>query len=75
MKRMKVSYYSVTGSGAFPLDMLRYDQAWPVTQEAVLGVEGRVRGQGGHPRTVQLASHYPPTPARWQSFGWTVSDE
>jgi hypothetical protein len=67
--------YKVTGTGHFPIDMLRYDCAYPASQEAVstIGAD-RPRAQvlGAERRTVELRSHHRPTVDRWASFGWTV---
>ncbi len=50
--------YTVRGTGNVPQDMLRYDSA-KVTSKGVgfANIEGQ----------------YPPTAARWASFGWKVS--
>lgn len=71
--RPKAIYrYTVTGTGVFPIDMLRCDQAWPAIQEAISAVgPGDLR----HPaerRTVELQSYRPPMIDRWKSFGWLV---
>lgn len=59
--------FTVEGSGAFPLDMLRYDECWPVDGEAVETMGGR------HRRQVRLRSCKPrPTDGRWSSFTWEV---
>lgn len=68
----KVYYFVVKGTGSFPLDMLRYDNAWART-----GVDHRNRHAMDQPeRTVICATHdsHAPTVGRWQSFGWSVTD-
>lgn len=70
-------HYFVTGRGEFPLDMLRYDCAWPLDSEAATRMAG---GYGGHPvtqglRSVHLVSYREPTIDRWASFGWSVGQE
>ena len=63
--------YEVQGVGPFPLDMLRYDSAWPANQESASRmVTGRREPEGR--RIITLASHHHPTEDRWSSFGWTV---
>jgi hypothetical protein len=61
----KLYKYVVEGRGSFPIDMLRYDQCWPVDSHSV-----------PHPtqehRTVEMRSYRPPTVDRWNSFGWRV---
>lgn len=61
--------FLVEGSGPFPLDMLRYDKAFPRTeQDANVAQGSRIR------RSVTLLSSSlsAPTHARWESFGWKV---
>ena len=65
--------YRVQGSGKLPLDMLRYDSAWPADQESVSRMS-TPRGQGEERRTIRLASHHRPTVDRWRSFGWVVEE-
>jgi hypothetical protein len=56
--------YYVTGAGAFPLDMLRYDECWPIDGHTVDCQERRC---------VYMQSYREPTIDRWSSFGWSVS--
>ena len=60
--------YTVIGSGYFPVDMLRYDAAWPDSQEDA----GRILDFEAN-REVKLRSYRIPTIARWKSFGWQVN--
>ena len=74
----KKYYYVVSGGGAFPLDMLRYDASHPereVDSGAIASTFRGVRWAGAeepHVPLVRLVSYYPPTDGRWQSFGWHV---
>ena len=66
-----VQGFTVTGSGAFPFDMLRYDACFPVYEG-----EARSMGHGGV-RSIRLTHtderrDWEPTEGRWQSFGWSV---
>lgn len=64
--------FTVEGSGPFPLDMLRYDCAFPNSEMDSNAAE---RMDGGL-RTVDLimrSSRDKPTFGRWASFGWTVT--
>lgn len=66
---MRRTDFTVEGIGEFPIDMLRYDQCWPVDAQAVRNItfdSGR--------RTVKLATnlYYSPNANRWESFGWKV---
>ena len=67
----------VTGTGDVPMDMLRYDAAWPASQEdarkmvlARYGTEEERAEWFTTPRDVFLFCHGKPTPERWASFGW-----
>ncbi len=66
--------YWVTGRGAFPFDMLRYDSAWPADTDSALGLDYSPRYGSHSHRDVKLRSHYPPTTERWSSFGWAVGN-
>ena len=63
--------YYVSGKGAFPFDMLRYDTAWPATGEdaPLLGCSNQEF------RSVLMFSFKEPTIDRWSSFGWSVGVE
>ena len=63
--------YDVEGVGSFPLDMLRYDAAWPHNSESVSQMSTS-RGHAEGRRVVGLVSHHRPTVERWKSFGWLV---
>lgn len=68
--------FIVRGTGAFPFDMLRYDEAFPATSADAsnIGMETRdVRARDSR-RTVRLLTYRMrgPTIGRWESFGWTV---
>ena len=75
MTAPKVKTYEVVGSGEFPLDMLRYDQAWFASEaQANIVQHSYTNGDRFTRRTVTVSSHKLPTVGRWASFGWTVSD-
>jgi hypothetical protein len=67
-----VRRFTVTGTGRFPLDMLRYDSCWPATQDDVRRLDHWQEMTGGAPRSVLMESANEPTRDRWSSFGWTV---
>ena len=61
----------VTGTGPFPLDMMRYDCCWPSSSADVYIMEDTDK------RTlfVKMASSTKKatwTPERWASFGWKL---
>ena len=71
----KLYTFTVTGRGRFPMDMLRYDCAYPAGSGDGIEIAytlDRSVGSGDTWHTVQLNSHKSPTPARWASFGWIV---
>ena len=75
---MKKYVYKVMGQGPFPVDMLRYDCAYPARGNDVSVLEASiasqfVAGTGRRDRReVQLVSHREPTKDRWASFQWYV---
>ena len=72
--------YKVTGLGEFPWDMLRYDRSSPYSEIRDSYWLNRPREQ----RTIQLVTYieslnvrkngFQPCVARWESFGWQVSE-
>lgn len=77
--------FFVEGSGRFPIDMLRYDRAVPVTESdsntiiRCLRRDGDLADSSVHTSTftVELmryssAGKSGPCVARWASFGWKV---
>lgn len=73
---MKIHTFKVIGSGAFPLDMLRYDQCWPAGSEDAYAIEESLsrHGEERHTRrTITLnGCGIEPTTGRWSSFLWHV---
>ena len=72
---MKYFSFEVVGRGDFPVDMLRYDSAFPADGNAVDAIAFRVeRENWRQERTVRLGSYRStePTIGRWNSFGWRV---
>lgn len=79
--------FTVTGTGQFPLDMLRYDACYPAGPDDVfkIGIDRFSDPDidaDGRPvaRSVTLThvcppggSHWEPTDARWRSFGWEIT--
>lgn len=71
--------FVVTGTGTFPIDMLRYDRCFPASESDshVIDVTRTPGYRGDARKTVTLQMADPkrqPTEARWESFGWTVVD-
>lgn len=73
--------FTVTGTFAFPLDMLRYDNCYPADQDAVgcmqSALNPRSIKEGELRVTLRRAGATKGeaegiTPARWESFGWRV---
>lgn len=70
----------VSGIGPFPVDMLRYDAAYPAREEdsvrIMSSIDRRLAAPGSDERNarhhVRVISERHLTSARWQSFGWLV---
>ena len=65
--------FTVSGDFSFPIDMLRFDQCFPASQEDV-----RAISQKDSIREVNLIQYHEGktsrvTPARWRSFLWEVT--
>jgi len=80
---MTKSYtYRVIGRGDFPVDMLRYDMAYPADSESASAlIFDHLKGEAAYHdfrqtmRIVTLKSLRAPTEARWRSFRWAVVSE
>lgn len=59
----------VTWTGMFPVDMLRYDCAWPHTQADVTKMFSSFNRRDPNPNTARVVMQNKPTTARWASFG------
>lgn len=72
--------YVVEGVPPIPLDMLRYDQSFPATEQDAGRAGLSVYEHDGTPVRVTLDHHHTekswrgPTPDRWDSFLWRVVD-
>lgn len=67
--------YEVVGYGRFPIDMLRYDAAWPTSPEGASRIGTSLDTAHASDRMVlviALAGIRAPTKDRWSTFGWTV---
>lgn len=73
---MKLWKFKVSGKGRFPVDMLRYDNCWPIESEDATKIldqkTDRTLGIGRPQRSIELYTHRKggPTIDRWKSFGW-----
>lgn len=75
MKKPPGARFVVAGQGPFPVDMLRYDSAFPDHETDAGKIERTFRNRGGAERiALRLVTDSPnaPTAERWRSFGWTV---
>ena len=71
---MQIYRYIVRGTYPFPVDMLRYDQAFPTdSAEAMTPSPSGMYDSKG--RRVELAGLKPPTALRWASCGWAVDED
>lgn len=64
--------YMVSGTGRFPLDMLRYDRCTPLAGVDVAILENTFQGHGYN--SFAVIGPVEPTIDRWKSFGWQVND-
>lgn len=64
--------------GSFPLDMLRYESAWPASVEDSYNIERIVSNHGVRdtvPDITLRTWNVGITPERWMSFGWRVIEQ
>ncbi len=66
--------FTVEGKYDFPFDMLRYDQCWPKSESDSAVIERSTIPRQRRPFRVTLQGIDEPTEARWQSFGWRVTE-
>lgn len=71
--------FTVTGSGPFPMDMLRYDQAWPMTTEDAQKITQSFDDPAGMVKwevrlTMAQKNKLAPTLERWKSFCCKVTE-
>jgi len=71
---MRLHEFKVEGCGRFPLDMLRYDAAWPMRGEDVARIESPPEKLKRYSVALLTAVNCTPTTARWNSFGWRVTE-
>lgn len=65
--------FSVTGTGPFPFDMLRYDACYPSDSDNAMALGETENRTIWLSRTVDLARNQPTGP-RWASFGWKLNE-
>lgn len=73
--------FTVQGRGPFPVDMLRYDECWPIDADSVSTIAAASPGALSQSdpshlarRRVRLTTIRPdgPSVGRWDSFGWRM---
>ncbi len=69
----KVIQFFVMGRGPFPLDMLRYERCWPTDQASVEIIRNSPNTDDLLQVSLSMIGDHQPTPARWNSYGWTVA--
>jgi hypothetical protein len=62
--------FTVEGSGEFPFDMLRRENAWPDRTEDAL----KLTQPGRRQITICASTARFCVPKRWESFGWKIID-
>lgn len=75
----KATTFIVKGKGRFPIDMLRYDDCWPVTAVDSGMIEDSLTGEAwtsairkGYKVKLTTNKRYGPTEERWNSFMFKV---
>lgn len=76
MKLIKISF-TVSGTGRFPIDMLRYDGVVPSSETDSARIERSIDGTGSDLKTISVTKpdgykYWTPNAARWKSFGWDI---
>lgn len=68
--------FRVTGTGPFPVDMLRYDCCWPADQDSAVYIAASIPNglPEGFKHSITLTGCQRPTIARWHSFGWQIKE-
>jgi YD repeat-containing protein len=67
--------YTVVGTRPFPIDMLRYDCAWPTSSQDAQKIADTFDWDSrGQMVEIKLSTDYQfaPEHRRWESFGWRV---
>lgn len=59
----------IIGSGVFPMDMLRYDRAYPVSESDSVTISATFFNKTGYYEVLVATSLPKFTTDRWQSFG------
>lgn len=75
--------FTVSGSGSFPIDMLRYDRCVPASEQDAVEIQRTFNESPRSHKPIALirfgAGPWDGTPrmeyGRWQSFGWVVQNE
>jgi hypothetical protein len=72
----RITSFIVEGKGHFPVDMLRYDMAWPRDGQSASNLmtpEDRKERYTLRQVHLSTARKSDPTIGRWSSFGWTIT--
>ncbi len=77
MSQIYKTTFDVSGGGAFPLDMLRYDCCFPSHSNDTTAIEDSLAVGDGTLRKIRLIKYHGGkshnlTPGRWESFGWKI---
>lgn len=73
----KIVDFTVRGTGPFPVDMLRFDECWPVEIHDVAEITRTIDAGSAKTAIIRLRGRQTtsitrPTVGRWDSFGWRV---
>lgn len=68
---MSIFTFTVSGTGEFPVDMMRFERAWPRAPSDSKKIQESDPSSGRF--EVDLQSADPPSQkGRWGSFGWRI---
>ena len=65
--------FTVSGSGAFPFDLLRVEQCWPASAGDAARI-GQPPAEEARAVTLETSAKYAPNRQRWRREGWRVDD-
>jgi hypothetical protein len=68
-----IQNYTVEGAGSFPIDMLRFDMAWPYESKDSGKIASPPRTESYQINLSRAAHfHHKPDDNRWKSLGWRI---
>jgi hypothetical protein len=72
--KLPIWHATIKGRGEFPLDMLRYDGAWPRDESETATITHAREHREGWSIRITGTSNHGPNHARWRSFMCKVAE-